>query len=241
MTRHPLVSCCLFSLILGVTAPAAEERDATVVVPPQVLTTVPPVHDPELIKAGVEGEVQLICRVDASGRVTEVRVVDSPHEELAAAAVTALRRWTFTPGTRNGEPGDFQVSIPFRFILPWQQKLENALGRPIFVEVAGTPVPAEEMPVWPMPQRNLGAPYPRSLAGSGETGSVVLDLTIDLEGNVVNPEVVRASHNAFVLPAIATALQLKFPPQIGPDGEPVWVNLILQYEFKEDSERSRRR
>jgi TonB family protein len=241
MSRSFAQVVALFVLLpLGVVATEPVAPKA-VVVPPKVLTTVQPVHPPELLAAGVDGEVSLLCRVDAQGKVVDVKVRESPHAELSRAATWAVRQWTFEPGTRDGEPGEFQVSIPFRFVLPWYKQLEKTLGRPIFVELEGTPVPAEDMPVWPMPMRVLTAPYPRALAGSGIGGHVILDVIIDHEGYVVNPDVVRSSHDAFVLPAIATALQLKFPPQLGPKGEPVLVNLILQYEFNDAEERARRR
>jgi outer membrane biosynthesis protein TonB len=52
--------------------------------------------------------------VDTQGRVEFVQPVMGP-EELMPPAVEAVRRWTFRPGLRNGEPvhGTVVVDVPF--------------------------------------------------------------------------------------------------------------------------------
>lgn len=45
----------------------------------------------------------------------EVRVVESAAPELDMAAVDAVRRWTYAPATRNGEPVEVIVPLPVKF------------------------------------------------------------------------------------------------------------------------------
>lgn len=72
-------------------------------------------------RRGQEGTVMLELRVDANGRVTEVRVVESSgFNALDAAAVETLREWRFRPAQRAGMPvaGSLTTAVHFR--------LENA-------------------------------------------------------------------------------------------------------------------
>lgn len=72
-------------------------------------------------RRGQEGTVMLELRVDANGRVTEVRVVESSgFSALDAAALETLREWRFRPAQRAGLPvaGSLTTAVHFR--------LENA-------------------------------------------------------------------------------------------------------------------
>jgi protein TonB len=72
-------------------------------------------------RRGQEGTVMLELRVDANGRVTEVRVVESSgFSALDAAALETLRDWRFRPAQRAGLPiaGSLTTAVHFR--------LENA-------------------------------------------------------------------------------------------------------------------
>jgi TonB family protein len=65
-------------------------------------------------KGKLRGTVRVVAMVDRQGRVEFVQPVMGP-EELMPPAVEAVRRWTFRPGLRNGEPvhGTVVVDVPF--------------------------------------------------------------------------------------------------------------------------------
>ena len=68
-------------------------------------------------RRGQEGTVMLELRVDANGRVTEARVVESSgFNALDAAAVETLREWRFRPAQRGGMPvaGSLTTAVHFR-------------------------------------------------------------------------------------------------------------------------------
>lgn len=94
------------------------------VVPPEALDAARnrrPNYPESSRRRGQEGTVMLELRVDANGRVTEVRVVESSgFSALDAAAVETLREWRFRPAQRAGMPvaGSLTTAVHFR--------LENA-------------------------------------------------------------------------------------------------------------------
>jgi len=70
----------------------------------------------ELIRAHVQGMVTLYAIIHADGRVSDIRVLDSPDERLDPYAASALARWKFLPAERAGKPVALEavVKIPFR-------------------------------------------------------------------------------------------------------------------------------
>ena len=64
------------------------------------------------------GTVILEVLVDTNGLAGEVRVVrSSGYTLLDEAALEAVRRWQFAPGTEGGRPTAMRVKIPIRFRL----------------------------------------------------------------------------------------------------------------------------
>jgi len=75
-----------------------------------------PAYPLELIRAHVQGMVTLYAIIHADGRVSDIRVLDSPDERLDSYAAKALARWKFLPAERAGKPVALEavVKIPFR-------------------------------------------------------------------------------------------------------------------------------
>jgi protein TonB len=85
---------------------------------PQPLSNPPPVYPSQARLEGRQGTVVLELTVDADGRVSAARVVQSSsHPVLDAAAQRALRSWRFTPGQRGGQPVEMTVRLPVHFRL----------------------------------------------------------------------------------------------------------------------------
>ena len=56
--------------------------------------------------------------INARGRVDDLRVVaSSGHRILDRAALSAVRKWRFEPGTEDGEKKAMWVKIPINFDL----------------------------------------------------------------------------------------------------------------------------
>lgn len=67
---------------------------------------------------GEQGTVLLAVHVNERGRVGDARVAKSSGSPaLDEAALTAVKRWTFQPARRGGEPVASWVQVPLRFQL----------------------------------------------------------------------------------------------------------------------------
>jgi protein TonB len=72
---------------------------------PRPLARLRPVYPPQARLRRLEGEVVLEFIVEADGTTREVQVVSgNEYEVFHDAAIRAIRRWRFQPGTRQGEP-----------------------------------------------------------------------------------------------------------------------------------------
>ena len=85
---------------------------------PRVLTQVAPVYPPEAKRRQAEDTVVLRVLISAGGTVSDVAFLRHAQEDASfdAAAASAVRRWTFSPAQKNGEPVAcwFNVAVPFR-------------------------------------------------------------------------------------------------------------------------------
>lgn len=84
-------------------------------VKPQVKSQAEPAFPIEATRAGIAGSVTLSFVVTAEGEVTNLVAVDSSHKTFEAPALEAVKRWTFTPGMKNGKPVATRITVPMRF------------------------------------------------------------------------------------------------------------------------------
>ncbi len=88
-----------------------EEVDA----PPKIATVVKPTYPPLALKARIGGIVVLRVLVSEKGLPLEVQVARKAPAGLDAAAVAAVRRWTFTPPLAGGVPVRTWMMVPIPF------------------------------------------------------------------------------------------------------------------------------
>jgi len=103
------------SLFSGAPAVLAAAGASTSVHPARVLATVEPVYPYLERRAGNAAEVTVGFTVDAGGRVTGAHVQESSNPALNAAALAAIRQWTFAPAQANGRPVSVRVRQTFVF------------------------------------------------------------------------------------------------------------------------------
>ena len=104
-------------LLLGSTSILAGESNTPPDRPAVVVASAPPVYPYLMRHAGVTAEVTVLFTVNAKGVVTKATVVDSDNFEFNASSLEAIRRWTFTPATKNGQPVEARVKQTFLFTL----------------------------------------------------------------------------------------------------------------------------
>lgn len=83
-----------------------------------VLDRIQPRYPHECALRGLMGRVEIVAVVRADGGVEEARVIRADNSEFAAAALSAVRKWTFEPARKDGHPVAVRVSIPVRFVVP---------------------------------------------------------------------------------------------------------------------------
>ena len=78
-----------------------------------------PVYPPDVMDIGVQGPVWIEAVIEADGSLGVTRVLRSPNMNgrLAAEAIRTIKRWRFTPGTRQGTPVPVLVVFEINFEL----------------------------------------------------------------------------------------------------------------------------
>ena len=99
--------------------PPPAEASATIpeeaVLPPRIKRIVKPNYPPMALRQRIGGIVILRVLVSETGRPLEVEVTRGVRGGLSEAAAAAVRRWTFEPATRNGEPVPAWTTVPIPF------------------------------------------------------------------------------------------------------------------------------
>ncbi|MGE9294048.1 MAG: energy transducer TonB [Puniceicoccales bacterium] len=82
---------------------------------PRALNQPPPRYPRAFMRKKISGFVKLMFVVDENGKARDIEVLESTHKDFADAAVEAVKRWKFEPGTKNGEKVRTRVRIPIPF------------------------------------------------------------------------------------------------------------------------------
>jgi protein TonB len=85
--------------------------------PPRIVFQPAPVLDATLRDAG-PATVTLTCMVDELGAVESASVESSSDARFDAAALAAVRKWRFEPGTVEGKPVKTRMRFPLTFPAP---------------------------------------------------------------------------------------------------------------------------
>jgi TonB family protein len=91
--------------------PTAREANG----PARYLTRVAPEYPPDALKEGVGGIVLLRVLVSEAGAPLKVDVIRKVRPDLAEAAVSAVKRWTFEPARKDGLPVQASLTVPILF------------------------------------------------------------------------------------------------------------------------------
>ena len=83
---------------------------------PEAIRKVDPAYPLNLVHDQIEGVVVLHAIIRSDGSVSDVRVLEGFYDQLDENARSALERWRFHPGTKNGVPVDVEavIRVPFR-------------------------------------------------------------------------------------------------------------------------------
>ena len=84
---------------------------------PVLVKDVKPFYPPAAMTARVQGAVTLQCVVLKDGSVGDVRVTRSLDPDIDREASETLKKWTFKPGMKDGQPVAVQVEVEMTFTL----------------------------------------------------------------------------------------------------------------------------
>lgn len=84
--------------------------------PPTPIHKIQPTYPSSLLRDGKGGRVVVRCVVDANGVVVSSKIQSSSgYSELDRAALNAVSRWKFKPGSRGGKKVKAICNVPFNF------------------------------------------------------------------------------------------------------------------------------
>jgi TonB family protein len=114
------------AIVLAAAAPAPAAESSNRDHPVQVITRAAPVYPYLMRHAGTAAEVTVLFTVTSTGVVTHAKVINSTNFEFNASILDAIKKWTFTPASRNGQAIDAKVQQTFTFSVRDDSKTGDA-------------------------------------------------------------------------------------------------------------------
>jgi TonB family protein len=96
--------------------PAAPITVGGDVKPARLLSSVAPAYPQMARNQRVSGDVKIDALIDASGRVSAMKIISGPAL-LHQAAQEAVRQWKYQPATLNGQPAPMHLTVTVQFKL----------------------------------------------------------------------------------------------------------------------------
>ena len=84
---------------------------------PVLVSQVQPEYTEDAKQARIQGTIELLCQVQADGTVKACSVRKSLGYGLDEAAITAVEKWKFIPGMKDGKPVNTYVGLLVNFTL----------------------------------------------------------------------------------------------------------------------------
>jgi TonB family protein len=192
---------------------------------PERVKYVAPLYPAEAKSSRVTGIVILEALVDATGSVSDARVLKS-IPELDQAAMDAVRQWRYSPTTLNGVPVPIVLTVTVNFSLSDTPTAEQLAGSMTAMNSAlqtmtSAPVPSDWKGAPPVrvggniapPERVKYVPpsYPVDAQQARVSGIVIIEAVIDESGEVAASKVLK-SVPMLDDAALAAVSQWKYTP-----------------------------
>jgi iron complex outermembrane recepter protein len=114
--RH--LALALAAAQLAMPARTSAQAPPPEVRPPRLVQRTEAAYPPAALAQRREADVTVEVTVDASGHVTDPKVIQSGGQEFDDAALAAVAQWVFTPAEESGQPVAARIRVPFAFRLP---------------------------------------------------------------------------------------------------------------------------
>lgn len=189
------------------------------VVPAKPIRQAAPVYPFAMRRFGIRGQVLLQFTVDTAGKVQNAVVVESDNPAFDEPALTALRKWKFEPGTRDGKPADLVQRVPIIFQLDGGGGGESAFG--LTNRGDQSKLPPQLRYDTPPKIRGVQIPvYPYAQRRDEVRGKAKVTVAINQQGRVGAVKVLSADQPEFGLALTAALEGFTFDPALK-DGKPV--------------------
>lgn len=99
-----------------------------------------PVYPEQILKAQLQGNVNLVARIDKEGKIQNLLPLAASFQPLIEPAIAAVEKWRFKPATRDGKPVDIAANIGVRFRLKIEKR--GAVPQPILGDLPVFPADA---------------------------------------------------------------------------------------------------
>jgi len=189
---------------------------------------------PSDLRAGrIDGQAEVEVVVDVDGAVKAANLLQATEPEFGAAAVAALRRWRFLPGTKAGVPTEMSLRIPvsFRAADPDLPELPRDLQRNLPDSDPSYPL-MDIARVDQPPTLSTSVPplYPAAAGKDGPAAQVTVDFVVDEKGATRHLRIVAATDARFARAAAAAVSQWTFAPGRS-NGRVVRTHLQVPVDF----------
>jgi TonB family protein len=198
--------------------PAANDQSAHNIEMPRAKNTFDPPYSKEAREKHLEGSVELRVVIGTDGKVEDLSAT-SGDPVLAAAAVDAVRQWTFEPKRVDGQAVEAEVKICVDFhLLTAGSADSNGMGCRTTKGVTSARVISQVPPIYPAKARKKHIEGQVLLQARIGVDGIVQDLSV-ISGN---PELTQA--------AIDAVRQWRYSPTLK-DGTPVEVTTKITVKF----------
>lgn len=198
----PALAILVVNLLVGAPAPNIAEALALNGAP-ILVNWVRPEYPKQARREKREGTVTVEFVVETDGRVSRASVQKSTDEVFEAPALAAVSQWRFKPALEEGKAVPVGMTVPVVFDL---DQFRTQLLQPPGPQ---QPVP---LPEEPAVAKGLDIGYPAELDDRKLPGVVMVEVTVNVDGQVEKPRVQWASHPAFVEKALLAIEKATFTP-----------------------------
>jgi len=177
--------------------------------------------------ANKQGMVFIEAIVSKTGSVQSAKVKKGADPELDKAALDAVKKLTFKPGSHKGKKVPVSLVIPIRFALdPSEVKQPAGAEETVYEDVDVMPEP-----IGGIVNILKDLVYPEEAAKNKIEGRVMVSFVVDEKGNVTKPTVITGIGYGCDEAAVKALSTAKFTPG-KENGKTVKVKLVLPVMFK---------
>jgi TonB family protein len=197
--------------------------------PPRLIKKVDPIYPEKARQARVGGIVTLGTRTDTQGRVSRVMVYRSKTPLLDTAAMDAVKQWVYEPLIIDEKP----VEAVFWTMVHFKLKPQKTETAEVVGGIVGGVLKLGDSVERPKIIKKVDPIYPDEAKKAFVQGVVVLEVTMDEEGNIVKVAVLKSESSLLNQASIDAVKQWKYEPMMS-KGSPISVsfNVTLTYRLK---------